>query len=479
MFTPESYTIVATLLPRLLGFIYLFAFGAFLFQIKGLIGKNGILPIGLYLTALQSKYAYRAYRLAPTVFWFNSSDAALMGVVATGTALSILLMFGIYPTLILFILYFLYLSIIVAGQEFLCFGWEGFLLEITVNAFFISLSTPPNLMVWISINLLLFRFHLQAGAVKLQSRDPNWRNMTALAYHYQTQPIPNVVAWYMHKLPLWFHKFSTVFMFIVELIMPFGIFGPDWMRLGTFGCLAGLQFVIWFTGNLSFLNHLTFVFCTILIANTYLMPWIAIPPMEPAAWGVDTLCTVAGTLLIILQCVQLWDHFVPNPLFSLWQNKISRYHFCNRYGIFAIMTTKRHEIIFEGSDDGVNWKEYTFYHKPSEITRRPRRISPYQPRLDWQAWFLPLGSYRYDNWMANFIYHLLKGTPEVLALIRGNPFPDHPPKYVRTQIYEYVFSTPKEKKEHGWWWHRHLIGQFTAPSSLRTPIVHNPNQFRA
>lgn len=142
------------------------------------------------------------------------------------------------------------------------------------------------------------------------------------------------------------------------------------------------------------------------------------------------------------------------------------FHVINPYGIFAIMTTTRHEIVFEGSDDGENWKEYFFYHKPSEITRRPRRISPYQPRIDWQAWFLPLGSYRYDTWFDNFIYHLLKNSPNVLALLRFNPFTEAPPRYIRTVLYEYEFSSFKEKKEQGWWWRRTRHGLFTQPISL-------------
>lgn len=467
MFTPESYTIVASLLPRLLGCIFFFAFGAFLFQIKGLVGENGIIPLKEYLNWLRNRLPRRCYFLAPTLCWINSSDRALMCLVGTGTALSLLLILGVYPPLLLFLLYILYLSLTVAGQDFLWYGWEGFLLEATINTFFLSLASPPNLMIWISINLLVFRFHVQAGAVKLQSRDPNWRNLTAIAYHYQTQPIPNVIAWYVHKLPMWFHKFSTLMMFVVELIVPFAIFGPDWIRLGAFIALVGLQWSIWVTGNLSYLNHLTVVMCTILVANAYLPTWMAsLATPVPTSWEISGLCTVVGTFLVIVQCLHLLNHFYPKPILSAFLSKLSEYHIANRYGIFAVMTTTRNEIIFEGSDDGIVWKEYLFYQKPSEITRRPRRISPYQPRLDWQAWFLPFGNYRYERWITNFIFRLLKGTPEVLALLRFNPFPDKPPKFVRSLMYEYVFSTMEEKKKHGWWWRRHFVREFTKPMRL-------------
>lgn len=467
LFTPESYTIASVLFPKLLGFIFFFAFGAFLFQIKGLIGTNGILPIEKFLDWIKSHYKNKCYAIAPTIFWWNCSDRMLMGVVGLGTFLSVLLMLGIFPPLTLLLLYILYLSIIVGGQDFLSFGWEGFLLEITINAFFLTLTPIPNLMVWVSINLVLFRFHIQAGAVKIQSHDPNWRDLSAVAYHYQSQPIPNTQAWYADKLPLWFQKQSAMFMYVCELIIPFGIFGPDWMRLGVCVALVSLQVFIWMTGNFSYLNHLTAALCTILIANQYLEPWFVAPDItEAQSFWLDSLCTAVGTFLVIMQCIVLWNHFVPNPLFSQWVNKLSRYHIANRYGIFAVMTTTRYEIVFEGSDDGIEWKEYTFYYKPSEIDRRPRRISPYQPRLDWQVWFLPFGNYRYDAWLGEFITCLLKGNREVLALLRGNPFPGTPPRYVRSLMYEYVFSTSEEKKKYGWWWRRKLVSIFTKPMML-------------
>lgn len=467
MFSPESYTIVATLFPRLLGLIYFAAFGAFLFQIKGLIGTNGILPLGAFLKLVRRNYPKNYLSLVPSLFWIKSSDSYLMGVIVSGTILSLLLVLGVFPPLLLLLLYLLYLSIVSAGQEFLSFGWEGFLLEITLNAFFLSLASPPNIMVWISINLLLFRFHFQAGAVKLQSGDENWRNLTAIAYHYQSQPLPNMVAWYAHKLPMWFHKLSTLTMFVIELVIPFGMFGDDTIRFAAFWAFLGLQFMIWATGNFSYLNHLSAVFSTILISNVYLSPFFSTPPETPQSWtGVYLLCTAAGTVLTALQIMRLWQHFAPNQLFALWLRKLAPLHIANQYGIFAIMTTTRNEIIFEGSNDGVTWKEYVFFYKPCEVERRPRRISPYQPRIDWQAWFLPLGSYRYDSWFGNFLYHLLKGTPEVLALIRNNPFPEAPPRHVRTVMYEYEFTSAREKKETGCWWRRKWIGIFTAPICL-------------
>lgn len=458
---PSHYVASAELFLRLLGMVYVFAFGAFLFQIEGLLGKNGILPIGTYLQLIKSRLRYPYYRV-PTIFWFNSSDAFIWGVTFVGTCCGVLLLAGVYPPLMLALLYILYLSIVSAGQDFLSFGWELFLLEITLNAFFLSLTVIPNPIIWLSLNVLLFRFHFQGGMVKFQSRDRNWRNLTGVAYHYQSQPLPNTIAWYAYRLPMWFQKFSCAMMLFTEIVVPFFIFTTDELRLGVYLAFVGLQFFIWLTGNFSFLNYLTVVFCTILIADQYL-PYQIMHTETPL--GMELFLTVIGTLLLLAQVINFWNSYLPRlsfltDLFSYLQP----FHIGNRYGIFAIMTTRRIEIVMEGSDDGVTWKEYLFRYKPSELNRRPRRISPYQPRLDWQMWFLPFSNYASEGWLQSFCYHLLKGTPPVLRLLRYNPFPEKPPKFVRGLAYEYVFTEPGEKG----WWKRTFMGRYTPDLSLRS-----------
>lgn len=467
MIFPENYHIGIHLFLQLLGLIYVFAIGAFLFQIKGLLGKEGILPIPSFLTAVEKHLKGEKYFHVPSVFWLNASDTMLMSITALGTLCGILLLLNVYPALMLLILYIIFLSIVSTGQDFLSFGWEMFLLEITTNAFFLSLS-PGNVFIWISLNFLLFRFHIQAGAVKLISRDKTWRDLTAMGFHYQTQPLPNFVAWYAYKLPLWFHKASTTLMFFIELVVPFGIiFGDEWIRLLTFVLLVGLQFLIWLTGNFSYLNHMTAVFCIILVGDRFLAPFIDIPLGEAPNAIVDNLVSVVGIVLIAMQALNVWHHLGrPSGLWQWLQEWIYPFHIVNRYGIFAVMTTRRIEIVIEGSKDGITWQEYCFNYKPSEVNRRPRRISPYQPRLDWQAWFLPFSPYTKSSWLQSFIFRLLTGSKHVLALLRINPFGDAPPKYIRALAYEYVFSSAKEKRKTGAWWHREYLGIFVPPQIL-------------
>lgn len=471
MFDPEHYRIICSLFPRMLGAIYMIALSPFLFQVRGLIGERGILPVGELLSLYERRLGWKRFIYLPTLFWWKRSDPFLVGTAAAGTLFGGLLLAGGPPWLLLPLLIAIHLSFIVAGQDFLSFGWEMFFLEIGYNAFFLSLTNHPNMFVWASLNLLLFRFHLQAGASKLQTGDPNWRNLTAMCYHYETQPIPNALAWYMHHLPVWFQKFSTAFMFFVELAVPFGVFGSEEVRLAAFLFMFLLQASIAVSGNYSYLNYLTAVLAAILISDQYLAKVFGPMPAVPESpLALQVAASIGGAALILLQLLQLWNHFFRTPAITRFFSVIYSFHFANRYGIFSIMTTTRYEIVIEGSDDGMEWKEYLFYFKPSEVKRRPRLIAPFQPRLDWQAWFLPFSRFGDESWFESFLEKLLEGEPCVLRLLRWNPFAEKPPAYIRAVVYVYEFSARSQKKTSGAWWVRRRIGAYSPSlSTLERP----------
>src|SRR5204863_892201 len=136
------------------------------------------------------------------------------------------------------------------------------------------------------------------------------------------------------------------------------------------------------------------------------------------------------------------------------------------YGLFAVMTTERHEIVIEGSNDGSTWREYEFRFKPGDVHRAPAWVAPHQPRLDWQMWFAALGSYRSNPWFVNFVFRLLEGSPDVLALLDRNPFPDAPPRYIRAPIYDYTFTDRQTRRATGAWWRREPRGTYLRAVSL-------------
>lgn len=478
-FNPQNYSLAIELFVRLLGLLYLCVYVPFLFQIKGLYGKEGILPISVFLAAVKQRYGNKSYHMVPTIFWLNSSDIALLAFVWSGIILSLLLMFGIMPALMLFLLFILHLSLASAGQDFMSFGWETLLIEITVCSMLLVSTSPPNLMAWIALNFLLMRFMIQAGASKLRAGDKNWWNLTALSYHYLSQPIPNTVAWYFDKLPMWFHKMSTLAMFWIELAVPLLIFNIPEVRLFVFANFFALLLIIWISGNFSYLNHLTAVFCVILISNRYLEPIMGMPvPVEPSYMIWDIIITLISGGILFLEVINLWNYFFPNTTFQKMLVFWYPYHICHPHQLFSVMTTNRYEVVIEGSDDGKEWKEYLFWFKPSEIERRPRRISPFQPRIDWQAWFLPFRPYNYQNWFHHLQGRILQGSKSVGKLFRYNPFPDHPPKYLRSLFYQYTFTSFEERKLTGNWWKRTLLGQYSSAIELTKPAAKPASDIR-
>jgi lipase maturation factor 1 len=168
-------------------------------------------------------------------------------------------------------------------------------------------------------------------------------------------------------------------------------------------------------------------------------------------------------VLIVLvggfQIVRAFGGPVPRPVRAL-MNWVAPFQIVNPYGLFAVMTTSRPEIIIEGSNDGQTWLAYEFKYKPGDVTRPPSWVAPYQPRLDWQMWFAALGTCDDNPWFANFMLRLGQGAPDVLALLGKNPFPDAPPRYIRALVYDYHFTDLAARRAEGTWWRREPVGVY-------------------
>ena len=454
---------------RALGCIYLIAFLSLWVQVHGLIGSNGILPADQFLTAARQQIGTSGYYVVPTLFWLNPSDLCLHLLCAGGVILSLVLIAGFFPPFTLAGLWVLYLSLVSIGQVFLSFQWDVLLLEAGFLAIFFAplhirdtLSRAPQPSVaflWL-LRWLLFRLMFASGFVKIAS-DEVWRNLTALNFHYETQPLPTWIGWYVHQLPEWFQKISVIGMFAVELVVPFLIFAPR--RLRTVGCigLVGLQVLIILTGNYCFFNLLTIALCLLLIDDATwkgllskkFMPTIRLFEQSPRQYRRVCIAVVA-VLLFLISGIRFSAQLsrgsgLPDVA---W---ISPFRSVNTYGLFAAMTESRPEIIVEGSNDRILWKTYEFRWKPGDLTKAPKWVAPHQPRLDWQMWFAALqGDYQRTFWFLNFMSALLGGNPTVLKLLAENPFPDAPPRYVRATLYDYSFTGLDTKRSEGIWWER-------------------------
>jgi lipase maturation factor 1 len=457
------------LFPRFLGGVYFFAFLSLLIQVRGLYGSSGILPISLYLKELRIEAGKDAYRICPTIFWFNSSDRALVGWSLLGTLLSILLLAGGPPVPLLLLLWLLYLSYVSAGQEFLAFQWDTLLLEVGFMTIFLPLAAPSPPLVVFAYRFLLFRFMVSSGAVKLLSGDATWRDLTALCHHYQTQPIPNRLAWYAHQLPVSVQKLSTLATLVFELAVPVLALGPQPARVFCFLMMIFLQLLIFATGNFAFFNVLAMVLTLPLLDDSLVGAYVNLPAAsvyQPAAWVVSAIFGIF-LLLNLGQLVLLWYrlHWLHRLL-----AKLSPFMISNHYGLFAVMTTSRFEFVFEGSQDGNDWQEYEFRWKPGDPKRAPRQAAPHQPRLDWQMWFAALQPNYVEPWLKNLIVRLLEGSPAVLALLDRNPLPETPPKFIRLTVYRYSFTDAATRRSQGLWWNRSLAGRFK-PMKLQKAVT--------
>jgi len=156
----------------------------------------------------------------------------------------------------------------------------------------------------------------------------------------------------------------------------------------------------------------------------------------------------------------------PGPVLAIYK-WVSPFRTFNSYGLFAVMTMTRPEIVVQGSNDGMTWLDYEFKYKPGDVTQRPKWVAPYQPRLDWQMWFAALGNYRQNPWFINFCVRLLQSSPDVLRLLKRNPFPAAPPRYIRALVYEYHLTDWPTRRVAGAWWRRELKGTYLPALALR------------
>jgi lipase maturation factor 1 len=478
-----GHVVTRRLLLRLVGAVYFVAFASLAVQITGLVGERGLLPAERFLEWAHSIYGGEAYRQLPTIFWLGASDGALKLAAWGGAVLSLLLILGVAPLATLLVLWALYLSLVVAGQDFLSFQWDALLLETGLMAIVWAPATlllgrnerAPSELARFLVVFLLFKLMFLSGATKVLSGDPTWRNLTALGYHFETQPLPPWTAWYAHRLPGGAHRALTALTLLGELVVPWLLLLPArfrTVRIGTAAALVLLQVGIEATGNFGFFNLLTIVLCVAVLddgALARLRVRRGDGDLEPESRPRRVFMRIAVPVLLALSTLSLvreLAYTIPNGrgmgLLPGWGERVLGWvaplRSINGYGLFRVMTTYRPELVVEGSRDGTRWEAYGFRYKPGDLDRRPRLVAPFHPRLDWQLWFAALSPMQNYQWLETLGERLRAGTPEVVGLLGRNPFERAPPRYVRAALYDYRFTTAEERRRTDAWWVRELEG---------------------
>jgi lipase maturation factor len=486
---------------RALGLIYYSAFFSLVFQIKGLIGPQGVLPAGEFLQAVGERFGHVGYWYAPTLLWFSSSAHMLAGICWAGMVASLLLVLNLWPRGMLAICLVCFLSFVSAAQDFSGYQSDGMLLEAGFIALFfappgfrpgLGEASPPSRASWFLLLWECFRIYFESGVAKVRSGDPQWRNFTALDEYYQNGPLPTWIGWYMQHWPHWFHAATTFLTLALELALAWMMFLPRRFRIVCFCIVTPWQVGIILSANYTFLNYLVLVLGFLLLDDKFLLGFLpsrwrsrfpaAQEPQPPAetnpekSWPV-TLRKQWGAVKLAVTAVLLTWIFYATAVQMLWMVKpidlpttpvsaLEPFRIANRYGLFAVMTRGRYEIEFQGSDDGKTWLIYPFRFKPQDPAKPPGIYAPYQPRFDWNLWFASLGMWRQEPIVPRTEQALLRGDTDVLLLFAGNPFPHAPPRRVRAVLWQYWFTTPQEKRATGLWWRREQLGLF-APTIER------------
>jgi predicted DCC family thiol-disulfide oxidoreductase YuxK len=472
---PPTFHLVSWLFLRLLGLTFLVAFVSIGNQITGLVGTDGILPLSEHLATLQAEHGPWRYWFAPTLFWINSSDTALLSACIVGAAASGLVVLNLLTRYMLVVAFVLHLSLWVAMPVFGNIQPDTLILEVGLLAIF--LTAGSRIVIWL-FRWLLFRFMLLSGLVKLLTHDTSWAQLTALNFHYETQPLPTPLGWYAHQLPEWLQQLSVLSTFGIELLLPWLIFMPRRLRfVAAWGFLV-LQVAITLTGNYYFLNLLTIFLCLFLFDDRALAGLL--PARFATRWRYQRpepgrLATAAAAMLaavvVVVNLAVIWKRIeqrpLPEPLATLVATT-SRFGVTNFYGFFGVMNTTRREIVVEGSRDGEHWRAYEFRYKPGDLHHCPGWSIPHHPRLDWTMWFAASESPFRNLWFGDLLYRLLEGAPPVVALLADNPFPGEPPQWIRATLYQYRFTTPAERDTTGDCWARQWLGPYVPPLSLQS-----------
>ena len=486
---------------RALGLIYLSAFYSLLFQIKGLIGPNGILPAADYLQAMQAALELRSYWSAPSLLWFGASNGALMTLCWVGLGASLLLTLNVWPRASLLICFVCFVSFVSVARDFSGYQSDGMLLEAGFIALFfapaglrpgLGAENPPSRASLFLLQWEWFRIYFESGVAKIGSGDLAWRQFTAMDDYYQNGPLPTWIGWYVQHLPHWFHASATIYTLVTELLIVWMLFLPRRFRIACFLIVTPFEISIIATANYTFLNYLVLLLGVLLLDDRFLewvlpsrlrelihgkSPMAAAAAAEPtstrAEWrgrftplrrAFAGLCL--GLVFYSTTALLLWMFMPGLPLPQAPVQALEPFRIANSYGLFAVMTHERYEIEFQGSLDGKTWITYPFRYKPQAINEAPGIYAPYQPRFEWNLWFASLGPWQQSRFVVWTEERLLKNEPDVLALFANNPFASAPPREVRTVKYQYWFTDMRTKRETGNWWRREDLGQY-APALER------------
>ncbi|MFR9799489.1 lipase maturation factor family protein [Streptomyces sp. MS06] len=466
-FSAPDYWLSRLVFQRALAGVYLVAFLTAVLQFRPLLGSRGLLPVPRFLGRVP-------FRHSPSLFHLRYSDRLYAACCWTGCAVSAALLAGLDSVLPLWggmllwlVPWVLYLSLVNVGQTWYSFGWESLLLETGFVAVLLgNEEVAPPVVVLFLLRWILFRVEFGAGLIKMRG-DACWRRLTCLDHHHETQPMPGPLSWFFHRLPAPLHRVEVAANHVTQLVVPFLLFAPQPIAAGAASVMILTQLWLVLSGNFAWLNWLTIV----LALPVLRYPDGGAPPSAPGTappWFEAVVLAVAALLVFLSHRPVL--NMVSRR--QVMNRSFDPLHLVNTYGAFGSVSRVRHEVVIEGTRDGVpretsEWREYEFRGKPGDPRHWPRQFAPYHLRLDWLMWFAALSPAYAGPWFGTLVERLLENDRDTLRLLRRSPFPpDEPPRYVRARLFRYRFTTWRELRETGACWQRTYVREFLPPTRL-------------
>ncbi|MDN5585332.1 MAG: lipase maturation factor family protein [Brevibacterium sp.] len=492
--TAEDYTIAREVLQRGVATLFFIAFLSAWNQFPALLGERGLTPAPRFIALTTSDQAPSLFR------WkhFTYTDRRLRIVCGVGMLAAVTVIIGLpqagpaWTTIPVFgLMWWLYFSISSIGQRFYGFGWESLLLESGFLVGFLgSHEVAPSLLMIVFLRWFVVRVEFGAGMIKMRG-DSSWRDLSAMDYHHQTQPMPGPFSRRAHLMPGWWHRSETLGSHVIQLIAPWLLFLPQ--PIASFAAVAIIisQLALVVTGNYAWLNWATILLAFAGISDSFLA-WIVGGPWPGWGWpgssgaeAADASSALPLWWAILIAAFVIWQCVLNVPalrnLFSrgqLMNASFNRWGLGNAYGAFGSMTESRDEIIIEGTLDPEatmaegDWRPYVFKGKPGDVRRRSPIVAPYHLRLDWLMWFAALGDYR-QSWFSRLVERIGSGDAQIRTQLGPDPFDGRAPALIRVRIFTYRYATGEERRqavEEGAprpWWVRSNPRTMVEPTDLR------------
>jgi hypothetical protein len=491
---------VATLFARGLAVVSLIAWVSLGAQVRVLIGSRGLLPAAELIESVRERHDLSFFDM-PTFAWWFHSDGALRAGIVLGVVLCLGALFGVARRACFALSTLLYLSYVAATRDFLSFQWDNLLIECGFLAAFLRTDAPAPVAHFV-FRLVLFKLYFESGIAKWGSPLHDWHDGSAMTYYYETAPLPTWVAWYAHNLPVWWHHLESRATLVLELVIPFGIFGPRRVRLFTFVAFTLFQIVNAATANYGFFCYLALILHVFLLDDADVvraarfvpaalrrfgarvaevrrkLPHPRLPALlQPTARRWVALAGAAAFAVVSLAdaLVSFREPIAALSFLNPLLERNWRFHLANTYHLFASITRERIEPEFQTLADGPvddrpddAWTAQHFRHKPGDPMRAPDFVAPHQPRVDFRLWFYGLAfQRRQPNYVSALLERLCEEPQAVQPLFRA-ALPPHPAA-VRLVFWQYQFTSPAEKRASGAWWRRTRLAATGALPCPRVP----------